>query len=110
MGKEHCAICGTELSFLNKFKADKSFGPEVEGKIVCGSCQKGHVKEQVSEAVQAKSLFYDGEHVKAVQLPPGFSKDAFKLVDDLSARGFRIKGIVEQEMQHASLVVMEKDG
>lgn len=79
-----------------------------EGSLLCSECwshrknPEGHIK------AEERAINYEGECVTVVQIPPTLTRDAWNKVDKLVQNGWTIKGVIEREYIHASLVILEK--
>lgn len=103
-----CASCGKEQGTFERFlTAGSEFG-ELEGKKICFSCKNSQIKKETNKKIAEMSVRYDGEYIKVVQIPIMFTEGAWDKIDELCARGYTVKSVVEQELIHASLVILEK--
>ena len=108
MGKDVCYICQKEIGMGQRWSPKKEwteFPPDVK---LCTEHYNQRDKQAVHEKLVEKSVKYDGQNIKVVEIPIAFAKDAWDKVEELVSQGYSIKAILEREISHTSLVILER--
>ena len=107
MAKDACVVCSVEIGMGNRWSCKPEWGFPPDSKM-CTEHYNERNKQAAVEKTAEKLTKYDGSHIKVVEIPIVFAKIAWDKVEELSGQGYMIKAILEREITHTSLVVMEK--